>query len=80
MAVFIRAYILTRDLTPEECPWRPSNPYKKGKIAFKYRGDTCGCIGRKGAAFTNAENELPFFELPLDAVKEIYLPLSQQSD
>ncbi len=58
---------LTRDVTPTECFWL-IRTYCKGEMVYKAYG-----YGRlKGAAvFTEQPGQLPFFELPGDAVEEV---------
>lgn len=60
--------ILIRDVTKEECPWLDQD-FKKGKIVYKYNGYTNGCISPDRTAFTEIENEIPFFQLPNDSFK-----------
>jgi hypothetical protein len=62
-----RAFVLTRNVTKKECPWL-DRPFKKNETVFEYTGCTYGCISWNGTAFTEKENETPFFELPNDAV------------
>jgi hypothetical protein len=60
-------FILTRDVTPEECDWL-KRTYVKGEKVFKYTGCTYGCISPKGTA-CSTDGEIPSFELPNNALK-----------
>lgn len=64
-----RAFVLTRNVTKKECPWL-DKAFKKGAVVYEYDGYTYGCISWNGKAFTEKENETPFFELPNDAVSQ----------
>jgi len=61
-------YVLTRDVTREECRWL-DRTFKEGEKVYEYTDYTYGCISRKGLAFTLEKDITPFFELPKDAVK-----------
>lgn len=57
---------LTRDVAPEECSWL-DDTLVKGTIWYEYFGHTYGCVG-PGVACTKIEHELPFLEIPRDAL------------
>lgn len=59
--------IVTRDVTPAECPWLDSTVLE-GTVVYDYHGFTYGCIG-SGIAVSLVPEKVPFFELPRDAVK-----------
>ncbi len=60
-------YKLTRDVTPEECPWLDRS-FVKGTIMYEYSGCTYGCVGPTGTAMTLVENTEPFYEIPNTAL------------
>jgi hypothetical protein len=62
-------YKVTRDVTPKECDWL-DRTFKKGEIVYLYTGCTYGAIG-SGIAVTEKLNELPFLEIPLNAIERI---------
>lgn len=62
------AYIVTRDVTPEECPWL-DEPFTEGELVFPSKGYTYGAIGPSGVAVSRRQGEHPFIEIPLDAVR-----------
>lgn len=57
---------ITRDLSERE-NWS-GRALKAGEIVYLYRGHTYGCVTPAGQACTFAPAELPFFEVPLDAL------------
>jgi hypothetical protein len=59
--------IVTRDVTPEECPWLDSTVLE-GTVVYDYHGFTYGCIG-SGIAVSFVPEMEPFVELPRDAMK-----------
>jgi hypothetical protein len=59
-------YVLTRDVTPDECEWL-DRTFREGETVVQFTGATYGCITGDGVACSlNGDN--PFFELPLDAL------------
>ncbi len=62
--------MLIRDVTPAECNWLP-RIYTVGEIVYKYFGATYKCIGKNGSAFCEVPDQIPFFELPNDAVTPV---------
>lgn len=62
-------FILTRTVTTKECNWL-SRGYSKGTVVFAYSGYTYGCISDNGTA-VSLDGDVPFFELPIDALKRI---------
>jgi hypothetical protein len=62
-------YSLTRDVTREECDWLDWD-LPAGKLVYEWTGHTYGAITREGIAVTEQPGELPFFELPYDALGE----------
>ena len=60
-------YKLIRNVTKKECDWL-ARDFKEGEVVHRYHGCTYGCISYTGVACT-IDGSLPFFELPLDAVK-----------
>ena len=68
-------YILTRDVTIDECSWLSDN-FKKGDIVYYYSGFTYGCCSSRGLPFTMEDGKTPFFELPKDSVEKLQLPNS----
>ena len=65
-------YILTRDVTPEECHWLARDRYKRGMVFYSYYGHCYGVISPSGIAMCEVENKPPFFELPRDALKQYF--------
>jgi hypothetical protein len=59
---------LTRTVTPDECSWL-DRTYFKNEVVYKFGGCTYGCISPNGIACSE-DGETPFFELPINAVKE----------
>lgn len=60
--------VITRDVTPEECPWLPQTLHA-GTEVFRYYGYDYGCVSPNGVPVTlEAQDELPFYEVPRDAV------------
>ena len=62
-------YKVIRKVTDKECSWLSEN-IKKGTIVYEYSGCTYGCIG-SGVAVTYIKDQTPFFELPVNSLKEI---------
>lgn len=63
------AYVLTRDVTKEECFWLDDD-FKAGDIVYAYWGPTYGCIG-SGIAITRERGKTPCLELPRDALERM---------
>jgi hypothetical protein len=63
-------YVTNRKITRKECPWL-DKPIAVGTLVFRYNGHTYGCISKNGIAVTENCDELPFFELPRDAVNKV---------
>lgn len=60
--------ILTRDVTQHECPWLPTD-LPEGKQVFRYYGHDYGVVTPNGVAITlEAQDVLPFYEVPRNAV------------
>ena len=59
---------LTRDVTPFECFWLVRT-YRKGETVYRHYGATYGCVTPAGVACTEQPGQLPFFELPGDALE-----------
>lgn len=70
----INKFILTRDVSPEECSWL-DRTYKQGQQVFEFMGATYGCCTDEGIA-CSLDGNIPFFELPRDALVSIYSQLS----
>jgi len=68
-------FILTRDVTRDECSWLYRN-FKKGDIVYYYSGFTYGSCSSAGLPFTIEDCETPFFELPKDSVEKLHSPNS----
>jgi len=68
-------YILSRDVTIDECNWLSRN-FKKGDIVYYFSGFTYGCCSSAGLPFTIEDGETPFFELPKDSVEKLQSPNS----
>lgn len=64
-----KVLVLTRDLTQQECPWL-DHDLPAGTRFWTYEGHTYGCVTPKGVAVTAKLAESPFFEVPLNAVRE----------
>ena len=60
-------YKVNRDVTQKECHWLKAT-VQKGTIVYKYMGHTYGCITPAGIAVSRKDQQLPFFELPKDAL------------
>lgn len=60
-------FVLSRDVTPEECDWL-SRTYKQGETVTEFLGATYGCVSNDGIA-CSIDGNTPFFELPYDALK-----------
>ncbi len=63
----MRALTLSRAVTQTECPWL-ARDFAIGEVVYKYDGHTYGCITHSGEAFTEQPGQLPFFELPYNAI------------
>ena len=61
------AYELSRDVTQEECSWLPRT-LGKGEKVYLYTGPTYGVVGL-GIPVTEKPDELPFWEVPADALE-----------
>jgi len=60
--------LLTRDVTQQECDWLPTD-LPAGTEVFVYYGYTYGCCTPNGKAVTlGGQDQLPFFEVPRDAL------------
>ena len=59
---------VVREVTTEECPWLEESVAEDTEV-FLYHGPTYGVVGPTGVAVSLAENQAPFFELPIDSVK-----------
>ena len=57
-----------RNVMVQECPWLDTSLYS-GTHVYLYDGPTYGVISAEGVAVTRA-GQLPFFELPKDALEE----------
>ena len=62
-------YVLTRNITPYECPWLEED-ILEGRVVEEYEGATYGCISPGGIACCYHQSG-PFFELPRNALKEM---------
>lgn len=61
--------ISTRLVTKQECHWLDDD-IPEGTVLFLCTLPTYGCIDtRTGVAVTLVENEYPFFQFPIDALK-----------
>lgn len=65
-----KKFKVIREITIKECCWLENN-ILKDTIIYIYDGYTYGCITHTGVAVTVNYNELPFFEVPKDAIKGI---------
>lgn len=63
----MRKGTLNRDVTSEECSWLVKD-LKKGHVVYEYAGYTYNCIGQNGVAVSDKPEELPFYEVPMNAV------------
>lgn len=61
---------VTRTVTPDECDWLEAS-IDCGRVVYRYHGITYGCISDGGIAVTYEPDKTPFFELPIDALKEL---------
>lgn len=59
--------IVTRDITPRECPWLEKTVLE-GTAVFQYPGPTYGLISPDGVAVTLEPITPPFFQLPRAAL------------
>lgn len=59
---------ITRHVLRTECPWLKRD-YVAGETVFRYWGATYGCVSPSGTPVTIVEGEIPFFELPNDALE-----------
>jgi hypothetical protein len=55
-------------VTKKECHWLDED-MKKGSFVYRYEDCTYGLISPGGVAVTLIDGELPFFELPFDALE-----------
>ena len=62
------AYTVTRDVTPDECPWL-AETVTAGTRVYRCTSPKYGCV-RDFPATLDPEGGYPFFELPHDAVVE----------
>jgi len=62
-------YVITRYLGKRECPWLEA-PIRKGTRVYHYADHTYGCISSEGLAVTLIPYELPFFEVPRNALRK----------
>jgi hypothetical protein len=62
----IKEFIVTRDVTPTECPWLSFTVFRGTKVT-EYDGCTYGCVGDGIAININGM----FCEIPWDAVKPL---------
>lgn len=58
---------VTRTVRKAECPWLSAD-VEQGRTVYLYTDHTYGCITPAGVAVTNHPGEIPFFELPKDAL------------
>lgn len=63
----VRKGTLIRSLTPEEFPWL-ERALPAGKEVYEFIGYTYGCISWGGIAVSDEPDEIPFYEVPFDAV------------
>jgi hypothetical protein len=64
-------YVVIRNVTPNECEWLEET-IKKGTEVYKYYNHTYGCISPNGIAVSKEHGEIPFFELPRNALQVIH--------
>ena len=73
--MFTKKYIVTRTVDIEECPWLDSmkdERVEKGTIVYEYP-DFFGCGSPDyGVTVSLKAGKHPYFELPLDALREIF--------
>jgi len=62
-----KVLILTRDVTQNECPWLDAD-LPKGTTVWSYDGYTYHVVSPAGIAVSAKAAEMPFFEIPADAV------------
>lgn len=62
-----QAGVLNRIVTQQECSWL-SEDLPKGKVVYRYYGQTYGCISSDGEAVTDKPDETPFYEIPESSV------------
>lgn len=63
----MKSYVLTRDVTQQECPWL-DHDLKAGMLLWEYTGYDYGVITPGGVAVSARVGDFPFFEVPRDAV------------
>lgn len=75
------AYITTRKITTDECPWLGGSPEStainglgigsidEGEILHPFYGPTYGCVTPAGVAVSREPGRHPFFEVPRGAVR-----------
>ena len=63
-------YRITRTLTSEECWWL-SETVNEGEVVYEYLGYTYGAISPAGIPVSRVPDEIPFFEVPRDAVEVV---------
>lgn len=63
-------YILTRTITPEECPWLDAT-FEEATLVYDFTRPTYSVVGPYGRAVSRVPDEYPFFELPCDAMMEV---------
>lgn len=59
--------VMIRDVAPSECSWLDSTLHK-GLTVYEYNGCVYDCVSNSGIAITLKDNELPFMEVPLNAI------------
>lgn len=64
-----KVLITTRVITQQECPWL-DNDVPAGTVLWSYDGATYGVVSDNGKAVSAKLAETPFFEVPVDAIKE----------
>lgn len=62
------AYIVTRDVTQDECWWLPAN-VPAGSVVYRCTKSTYGAVKDFPATF-DPDGDYPFFELPFDAIEK----------
>lgn len=68
----MKMYELNRDVTRAECFWLHRD-YKKGERVYLFPGHTYGCITPAGLPCSEQPGQIPFFELPTDALRELVI-------
>ncbi len=66
----LKKFVLTRDLTIEECPWfdiLDVTEIKKGTTVYQFP-DLYGCSD-SGMTVSFEKSKYPYFEVPLDAIE-----------